>query len=463
MGMGGIYFRIRQAICNLGEKEGDDKMSSSEYLAEVQELKRLDTLPVGKRLLGYVKFTGPTFMQAATTLGAGSFASACLMGAGHGYTMLWAPFYSYLSGMIMFWLTSRFTIYGKNGMDVITAQNKYHGKLIGSFATGFVACWMAYTTFAFGQYALGTNAIENLFGLYDISFPSQINWILLTVLSLPVALQYGKNDKMVHRVEGFIKILILLMLVTFGVVLFHTGIDLGAAVKGLLIPTLPAGVAGISLLIASMSGVMAPNDWVQLHFAQRNRHYGTAHRRLANFDMVFGGLLPVTLVLSFVGIAFAETFEGASYPEDTYELANALVSAVPTRFIQIGFYIGVIALIVSTLIGMSIIAAQSLCRAFNKPATPDSPLWKFGIIFTHISIGGAFFGKPMTLVVFVSGMQSMLNWITASSWYLLGNDKRYLGEHVVSKWWQNLLALLTVVLLNVIFATYVLTQAGVWV
>ena len=57
----------------------------------------------------------------------------------------------------------------------------------------------------------------------------------------------------------------------------------------------------------------------------------------------------------------------------------------------------------------------------------------------------------------------MLNWITASSWYLLGNDKRYLGEHVVSKWWQNLLALLTVVLLNVIFATYVLTQVGVWV
>ena len=164
-----------------------------------------------------------------------------------------------------------------------------------------------------------------------------------------------------------------------------------------------------------------------------------------------------------MGIAFAETFAGSSYPEDTYELANALVSAVPTLWIQIGFYIGVVALIVSTLIGMSIIAAQSLCRAFSKPATPDSPLWKFGVIFTHVSIGGAFIGKPMALVVFVSAMQSCLNWITASSWYLLGNDKRYLGEHVVGKWWQNLLALLTVVLLNVIFATYVLAQAGVWV
>lgn len=437
-------------------------MAQLEPRTEVQELERLETLPAGKRFLGYLKFTGPTFMQAATTLGAGSFASACAMGAGHGYTMLWAPFYSYLSGMIMFLITSRFTIYGKGGMDIITAQNKYHGKLIGSFATGIVACWLAYTTFAFGQYALGTDAISHLCGLYNINFPPQLNWIILTGLSLPFALQYGKNDRMVKRVENFVKILIVLMLVTFGVVLFHTGIDIVAAVKGLLIPTLPTGIAGISLLIASMSGVMAPNDWVQLHYAQKMRHYTPSHYRLAKFDMFFGGLIPVTLVLSFVGIAFAETFAGGTYPEDTYALSNALVSAVPSRWIQVGFYVGVIALIVSTLLGMSVIAAQSLCRALGKPGDPDSALWKFGIIFTHISIGGAFFGKPMTLVIFIAGMQSLLNWITASSWYLLGNDKRYLGEHVVDKWWMNILAVGTVVLLNIIFATFVLTEVGVW-
>ena len=437
-------------------------MADTATRSEVQELERLNKLPARKRFWGYLKYTGPTFMQAATTLGAGSFASACAMGAGFGYTMLWAPFYSYLSGMIMFLITSRFSIYGKDGLDVISAQNKYQGKLIGSFATGLVACWLAYTTFAFGQYALGTDAISHLAGLFDVNFPPQVNWIVLTALSLPFALQYGKNDKMVHRVESFIKILIVLMLVTFGVVLFHTGVDFKAALRGLLIPTLPKGIAGISLLIASMSGVMAPNDWVQLHYSQKMRHYGPSHYNLAKFDMFIGGLLPVTFVLSFVGIAFAETFAGGTDPEDTYALANALVSAVPTRLIQIGFYVGVIALIVSTLLGMSVIAAQSLCRALGKPGDPNSALWKFGIVFTHVSIGGAFFGKPMTLVIFVAGMQSLLNWITASSWYLLGNDRRYLGKHVVDKWWMNFLALCTVVLLNVIFATFVLTQLGVW-
>ena len=79
------------------------------------------------------------------------------------------------------------------------------------------------------------------------------------------------------------------------------------------------------------------------------RHFTPVHEKLAHFDLVVGGLVPVTLVLTFVGIAFAVTFSGGTFPDDTYELANALVGAIPSLSIQIGFYIGVLAITVSTM------------------------------------------------------------------------------------------------------------------
>jgi len=439
-----------------------EEFNDAKYQAEIKDLERLNKEPVVKRSLGMIKYTGPAFMEAATTLGAGSFASACSMGAMYGYKMLWVPFYSYLLGMGMLALATRFTIYGKNGMDVIAAQNKFHSKAVGSVATGLIACWLGYVTFSFGQYALGTDAMEHMFGMFGINFPREINWIVILALSLPFALQYGRNDKIIRAVENFMKVLILIMLITFGVVLFNTGVDFGAMLRGLFIPSLPSGMEGITMLIASLIAVIAVGDWCQYHYAQKMRRYTTAHRHLANFDMILGGLLPVTLVLTFVGVAFAETFAGGSFPEDTYALSAALVAAVPSKLIGMGFYVGVVALVISTMIGMSTIAAQSLCRALGKPIDYNSKLWKFGVIFTQIGVGGAFIGKPMWAVILVSGMQSLLCWVSGSSWFLLSNDKRYLGEHVTKKYWFNLIVLGSVVTLNMVFVTFVLTEMGVW-
>ena len=54
---------------------------------EVQDLEQLNKAPLFKRWKGYTKYTGPAFLEAATTLGAGSFASCAAMGAAYGYKM----------------------------------------------------------------------------------------------------------------------------------------------------------------------------------------------------------------------------------------------------------------------------------------------------------------------------------------------------------------------------------------
>lgn len=435
-------------------------MSENAKLTEVQEIERLNNEPALKRWRGFVKYTGPAFMEAVTTLGAGSFASVAAMGAAYGYKMLWIPFYSYLLGMFMLTLGTKFAVHSK--LDVITAQNKYQNRLVGSVVTGLIACYFGYVTFTFGQYALGTDALENMFALVNINFPRSVNWIIIFALSFPFAWMYGKNDKAVRFVENFCKILIVVMLIVFVAVIFATSVDWGALISGLLIPTLPSGMEGISTGIAALISVVAVGDWVQYHYAMKQRNFTPVHEKLAHFDLVVGGLILVTMVLTFVGVAFAVTFSGGSFPDDTYALANALVGAIPSLGIQIGFYIGILAITVSTMIGMSTIAAQSLCRAFGRPLDPHSKLWKFGLISTQIGFLGAYIGKPMWAVILVAGLQSCFSWVSGSSWFLLANDRKFLGKHVVKNYLFNLGVLISVVVLNLTFVTFVLTELGVW-
>ena len=273
---------------------------------------------------------------------------------------------------------------------------------------------------------------------------------------------YGKNDKAVRFVENVSKFLVVLMLLVFVAVIFVTGVDWGELIHGLFIPTLPSGIEGITTGVAALISVVAVGDWCQYHYAMKQRHFTPEHEKLAHFDLVVGGLVPVTLVLTFVGIAFAVTFSGGTFPDDTYELANALVGAIPSLSIQIGFYIGVLAITVSTMIGMSTIAAQSLCRAFGKPLDPHSALWKFGIISTQIGFLGAYIGKPMWAVILVAGLQSCFSWVSGSSWFLLANDRKFLGKHVVKNYLYNLGILVSVIVLNLTFVIFVLTKLGVW-
>ena len=242
-------------------------------------------------------------------------------------------------------------------ISVIKAQDKFHGKFFGSFATGLVACFVASIVYNFGQYALGADAVTALFSVVNINVPKNISWILLVAISVPLSLMYGSGDnpKGVKIVENAMKILIGIMLVVFGAVLCVTGVDFKAMIKGLLIPTLPSGIDGIVMLIASLTATIGVMDWVLFNNGMESRGYSENHETLGRFDAVFGGLIPVTLVLSFVSIAFAEAFAGQEgIPTDSTALCNALVSVIPSIWIQLGFYIGIIALVCSSMIGLSV-------------------------------------------------------------------------------------------------------------
>ena len=259
------------------------------------------------------------------------------------------------------------------------------------------------------------------------------------------------------------KLMIGIMLVVFGAVIAVTGIDLPAMIKGLLIPTLPSGLDGIIMLIASLTATIGVMDWVLFNNGMVSRGYSEEHETLGRFDSVFGGLIPVTLILSFVSIAFAEAFAGQSgIPTTSGELCEALVGVIPSVWIQLGFYIGIIALVCSSMIGLSVTCATSFYQSTKVKRDPKA--WYHPIIVLAPQIGflGAFFGKPVTMVVTVAAMQSLFNWISGNSWYLLGNDPRYLGKRVIQSRIFNIGILGCISILNIVFITFIMSKIGAW-
>lgn len=436
---------------------------SPQALAEKAYLKELNQKPVGQRFLGYVKLSGPGFMSAAFTLGAGSFASSVTLGAAYGYDMLWIPLYSFAFGIFMLALAARFV--SKSEINVIAAQDKYHGRFFGSFATGLVACFIASIVYTFGQYALGADAVTSLFKVLNVNVPKSVSWIFLVAISVPLSLMYGsgENPKAVKFVENAMKVMIGIMLLVFGAVLCVTGINLPAMVRGLLVPKLPSGLDGIIMLIGSLTATIGVMDWVLFNNGMISRGYSEEHETLGRFDAFFGGLLPVTIILSFVSIAFAEAFAGQEgIPTTSEELSQALVGIIPSVWIQVGFYVGIIALVVSSMIGLSVTCATSFYQ--SVPVPRDTKAWYHPVVVLAPQIGflGAFFGKPVMIVVTVAAMQSIFNWISGNSWYLLGNDKRYLGKHVIQSRFFNLGILICISILNIVFVTFIMSKLGVW-
>lgn len=443
------------------------ELESSRYteqaLKEKAYLHELNQKPFLQRTAGYIKLSGPGFMNAAFTLGAGSFASSVTLGAAYGYDMLWIPLYSFTIGIFMLALAARFVT--QTTVPVIKAQDQYHGKFFGSFATGLVACFIASIVYSFGQYALGSDALTSLFKVLNLNIPKSVSWIFLVAVSVPLSLMYGsgENPKGVRFVENAMKVMIGIMLVVFGAVLCVTGINLPAMVKGLLIPKLPSGLDGIIMMIGSLTATIGVMDWMLFNNGMISRGYSEEHERLGRFDAFFGGLLPVTLILSFVSIAFAEAFSGKpGIPTSSGELCDALIGVIPSVWIQVGFFIGILALVISSMIGLSATCATSFYQSTKVPRNPKA--WYHPVIVLAPQIGflGAFFGKPVTIVVMVAAMQSLFNWISGNSWYLLGNDPRYLGKKVIRSRFFNFGILLSISVLNIVFITFVMSKLGVW-
>lgn len=441
-----------------------ERIPAEELEAEVVELERLQQKPVWKRGWGYFKLGGPGFIDAATTLGAGTLTASMLSGAMFGYKTLWLLWVSMGLGMFMMAAAARFTCRG--GFRVIAMQNRHHSWIVGSLMTGLVGTAVVAVIFNYGQYSLGTHLIESLTPLFGFEFPRQINWVVFMGITSLLVLSYGQRGKRgIALVENFMKLAITVMLLSFGACLVLVGVDWSAMLRGSFVPWLPSGVEGVDLFVASSAAAIGVMDWVLFQYAGLARGWGRKHESLARFDIFVGLFLPFVLINYLVVAVFAGTLHqmGGTAPESAMELAGALVPLLGPTWSQVLFYVAFLAVPITTTVGMSLAGAIAIHEAFGWEPDTGSLRWKICALLPQIGFLAVWYPRPVWLVIAVAAFLSLSNNIVGWSFYLLLNDKKVLGEDRNTSYFWNVGVLLLITMLNGVALIYIFNRLGWWI
>lgn len=429
--------------------------------AERAELERLRNSPTWIRVWGFLRLGGPGFLDAATTLGAGTLTAAMLSGATFGYKTMWLVWVSMGLGTFMMAASARFTCRG--GFRIIAEQNRCHGWIVGSLMTGLIGTAVVAVIFNYAQYSIGTHLIESLAPMLGFELPRQMNWALYMALTSYMTLSYGRGSRGIALVESFMKLAVATMLLCFGICLLLVDVDWMAMLHGMFVPWLPSGVEGIDLFVASSAAAIGVMDWVLFQYAGLARGWGRRHETLARFDIVVGLFLPFVLVNYLVMAVFAGTLHQVGLtPETAPELAGALAPLLGATWSQILFYVAFLAVPVTTTVGMSIAGAIAVHEALGWEPDTRSWRWKVSALLPQIGFLSVWYPRPVWLVVAIAAFLSLSNNIVGWSFYLLLNDRRVLGEDRCQSYFWNLGILLLLTLLNGVAIIYVFNRLGWW-
>ncbi|KPM32053.1 Hypothetical protein I595_1702 [Croceitalea dokdonensis DOKDO 023] len=429
---------------------------------EVEKLEGLKTAPLHKKLLGYAKMGGPGFMGAAITLGAGTLTASMLSGAEFGYKTLWIYWVAMGLSLFMMAAMARFTSFGKE--PFIRTQNRYHGRIIGSFLTAFIGLGAVAVIFNSGQYSLGTNILESMTPLIGFEFPRQYNWVVYMGITTWLTLSYGKGSKGTRLVENFMKICIGIMILCFGATLILVGIDWNQFFKGVFVPWLPSGSAGIDLFIASSAAAVGVADWMFFHYSGLARGWGKKHESLQRSDFSMGLFIPFVLINFLVVAVFAQTLYGeGTIPQTAAELSKALEPLLGADAAMLVFYIGFLSVPISSSVGLGILSGLAFHEAFGWKMDTSSWRWKLTVLLPQFGFLAVWYPNPVWLVIIIGAFLSLTNNVVGWSVYLLLNDKRALGDKRSSSRFWNTGVLIQITLLNMVAILYVLNRLGLWI
>jgi len=286
------------------------------------------------QLRSYSKQSGPGWIQAAVTLGGGTLVSALYLGVVGGYEFLWLQPLAMLMGYVLLSAISHVTLSKKEFKDrPFKLVEKHVSKPL---AWGWlVATVIANVVFCSAQFALATDALQGNLGMPDLN-PFVITFILFLV-GAGLMYLFSQESKVSKIVDGFIKVLVgLIVLSFFGVVIVigvNGDIDWGELFNG-LIPDFKAlfkptesyaeavaltgdyqgywndYISGSQrdIIIGAFGTAVGINMTFLLPYTLLKKKWTRKDRPLARYDLFFGLLIPFILGASFLIIASASQF-----------------------------------------------------------------------------------------------------------------------------------------------------------
>lgn len=413
-------------------------------MSETQQLTLLAQRPALQRIPGYLRLSGPGWLQGAMTLGGGSAITSLTIGAVYGYELLWVQPLSMLIGCVMLFALSHQTL--STGSKPFAAMRDHvHPSLAWLWA---IAALASSIIWGFSHYPLSAGMLEEILAVavnIDFRESSAVARegylfalaVLVWMLCAYTAWHYGAGGRAVTLFETAIKALSCMIILAFAWVVISASargqIDWSAVLAGYVPRSLPADDAGVTTIMAALGTAVGINMTFVYGYTLLDRGWGRVHRELSRWDIVMGLVIPYMLVTGLISIAAAGAFHGSELSVQG-KLAPAQAGAM---FVDAGmgpitgrliFAFGVLGMAVGSLVMHMLCCGAAAGAMFNL--APNSRRYRLALLLPTPAVLGVFLWSSMGPYVILptSAICGFLLPIAYVGWLLLNNSRDYLGE-----------------------------------
>ena len=415
-------------------------------MTEKETLVELAGQPLGTRIRGYLKLSGPGYMQSAMTLGGGSIASCVLLGSMLGYELLWVqPLAIFLGVCILGAVAKQTCQTGEKPYEAF--WNRLHPAMALAWA---IAAMIATVLWHIPQYSLTANGAVELLGGIGLDLSSDevtdgVKFVGRGIIGLAVLAGasfvlylYNQGARGLKLYELVVKVLVWGIVLAFMVVTVSTGINfkelfLGFTGISFLQRVMDTGFPpeAIKPVVGGIAAAVGINMVFLYPYSLLNKDWGKEHRELAYFDLISGMAIPFVFATSFMMIGVANTIgpEPGGMNEsvrDIREILPVLEGTLGSAGSLLLIGLGMFAIGFSTIITHMLASGFIGCELFGFEYKGKAKFW-FSLV-PAIGIVGVLIPFPWYAAVTASTLALPLMPVAVIGFIILLNSKSYMGD-----------------------------------
>ncbi len=373
---------------------------------------------------------GPGLLVMAAFIGPGTVTTASKAGAEYGFALLWALLFSVLATLVLQEMSARLGLVTGKGLS-LALRDHFQNPLFRALAIGAVIL-----AIGFGNAAYESGNITGAsLGLAAIT-PYPTRFWALVVGAVAFALLATGRYRVVER--GLIA-LVVVMSAVFLLTMILVQPDWGSVLRGLAVPSLPAGS---TLLVIALIGTTVVPYNLFLHSSSVREKWppgfsvdaALQESRLDSLLSIgLGGLITLAIVTT-AAVAFFGSDTAFSAATISQQLEPVLGPAA--RYF---FAVGLLAAGLTSAVTSPLAAAYAVSGALGWP--PDLSDRRFRAVWMLVlgagTLAAALGTRPISAIVFAQAANGLLLPVVACYLLYVMNSPRLLGDYR-NRWASNL-------------------------
>ncbi len=388
-----------------------------------------NSIPPVPSFTGYVKSMGPGIVVVLTWLGAGDLVESATAGGNYGYALMWSFVLALFVRYLFVFIISKYQLFNPRGESVIAGFCRVH-----TLYAPFIFVSGLLIAHGVGVYLL-MGVAEVCVKITGLGEPRvwAVVMSLLAFLSVRQPL-YRRTEKVILVLAGMLT----LSLLGLAVAARPTPLDFVKGVIGFAVPQ-TIGRFDALFIAVSMLGAVGGGlaNLMYPYFIREKGWIGAEHRRLQQYDLIFGILVLIILDLS-VWIVGAEILHPSGIRVvDLNSLARILgesLGLIGTRL----FYFGVFAALFSSIVGNGsaygyLISDSFLLMRVKRTGQVRNTSYRWIAAWVTLSpLPWVIFGKSdfVGVTIAVNAAQVVIIPVLVFGVWMITSRKKYIGhEH----------------------------------